>query len=48
VPGFEDVYITPRVNEAVAVADAGADISRLTPRPAAPRGETAAWPDPGR
>ncbi|MFM7319999.1 MAG: N-acetylmannosamine-6-phosphate 2-epimerase, partial [Armatimonadota bacterium] len=24
VPGFEDVYITPRIREAVAVADAGA------------------------
>jgi N-acylglucosamine-6-phosphate 2-epimerase len=29
VPGFEDVYITPRFEDAVAVADAGADIIAL-------------------
>ena len=37
LPGFEDVYITPRVEEAVAVADAGADIiamdATLRPHP---------------
>lgn len=29
VPGFEDVYITPRLEDARAVADAGADIIAL-------------------
>jgi N-acylglucosamine-6-phosphate 2-epimerase len=29
VPGFDDVYITPRLEDAVAVADAGADIIAL-------------------
>jgi N-acylglucosamine-6-phosphate 2-epimerase len=29
LPGWEDVYITPRVEDAVAVADAGADIIAL-------------------
>lgn len=29
VPGFEEVYITPRLREAVAVAQAGADIIAL-------------------
>jgi N-acylglucosamine-6-phosphate 2-epimerase len=29
VPGFEDVYITPRLEDAVAVAEAGADIIAL-------------------
>src|SRR5262245_25178 len=29
VPGFEDVYITPRLEDAVAVAAAGADIIAL-------------------
>lgn len=35
VPGFEDVYITPRLEDAVAVAAAGADIIALdaTDRP---------------
>lgn len=37
VPGFEDVYITPRVEDAVAVAEAGADIiavdATLRPHP---------------
>ncbi len=37
VPGFEDVYITPRVSDAVAVAEAGADIiaidATLRPHP---------------
>lgn len=29
VPGFDDVYITPRLEDAVAVAEAGADIIAL-------------------
>ena len=29
VPGFDEVYITPRLEDAVAVADAGADIIAL-------------------
>ncbi|GAB4454884.1 MAG: N-acetylmannosamine-6-phosphate 2-epimerase [Armatimonadaceae bacterium] len=29
VPGYDDVYITPRLQEAVAVAEAGADIIAL-------------------
>ncbi len=29
VPGFEDVYITPRLEDAIAVAEAGADIIAL-------------------
>ena len=35
VPGFDDVYITPRVEDAVAIAEAGADIIALdaTDRP---------------
>ena len=43
VSGFEDVYITPRVEDAVAVAQAGADIIALdaTDRPH-PEGKTAA------
>lgn len=42
LPGWEDVYITPRVEDAVAVAEAGADIVALdaTLRPH-PEGTTA-------
>lgn len=42
LPGFEDVYITPRVQDAVAIANAGADIIALdaTLRPH-PEGTTA-------
>ena len=42
VPGFEEVYITPRLREAVAVAEAGAEIIALdaTLRPH-PEGSTA-------
>ena len=41
LPGFEDVYITPRLEDAQAVADAGADIIALdaTDRPH-PEGRT--------
>ena len=44
LPGWEDVYITPRLEDAVAVADAGADIIALdaTLRPH-PEGTTAAF-----
>ena len=43
VPGYEDVYITPRLQDAVAVADAGADMVAIdaTLRPH-PEGTTAA------
>ena len=43
IPGFEDVYITPRIQDAVAVADAGADMIAIdaTLRPH-PEGTTAA------
>jgi N-acylglucosamine-6-phosphate 2-epimerase len=41
--GYEDVYITPRVEDAQAVADAGADIIAIdaTDRPHPPDGRTA-------
>jgi N-acylglucosamine-6-phosphate 2-epimerase len=43
IPGFEDVYITPRIQDAVAVADSGADMIAIdaTLRPH-PEGTTAA------
>lgn len=43
LPGFEDVYITPRQQEAIAIAEAGADIIALdaTDRPH-PEGTAAA------
>jgi N-acylglucosamine-6-phosphate 2-epimerase len=43
VPGYQDVYITPRLKDAQLVADAGADIIAVdaTDRPHPPDGHTA-------